>query len=66
MTETTATVHDPVCHMDILIADAMGISEHEGKTFYFCSGGCKVDFEDDPEGVLKTEGEYDHSKGHAM
>ena len=66
MTETDQMAHDPVCHMDIKIADAKGASDHNGMTYYFCSGGCKVDFDADPEGVLQAEGEYDHSKGHSM
>lgn len=65
-TEASATVHDPVCHMDIQISNAKGASEYNGKTYYFCSGGCKVDFDADPEGTLKAEAEYDHSKGHSM
>ena len=56
------TVHDPVCHMDITIESAAGTSEHEGKTFYFCSLGCKRDFDEDPVAVLKAEAEYDHSQ----
>ena len=55
-------VHDPVCHMDIDLEGAAGSSEYDGKTYYFCSGGCKVDFDADPEGVLKAEAEYDHSQ----
>jgi len=65
---TNATVHDPVCHMDIEINSAAGRSEYLGKTYYFCSPGCKVDFDADPEGVLKAESEYDHSQAvdHGM
>ena len=65
-TEPNVKTHDPVCHMDVEIADAKGASDYNGMTYYFCSGGCKVDFDADPEGILKAEGEYDHSKGHAM
>ncbi|HEX5367874.1 MAG TPA: YHS domain-containing protein [Dehalococcoidia bacterium] len=56
------TKHDPVCHMDIDPATAAGISEYEGTTYYFCSRGCKVDFDADPAGVLKAEAAYDHSQ----
>jgi Cu+-exporting ATPase len=56
------TVHDPVCHMDITIESAAGTSEYDGKTYYFCSRGCKVDFDADPAVVLKAEAEYDHSQ----
>jgi YHS domain-containing protein len=60
---TTQTVHDPVCHMDIDPATAGGgSSEYEGVTYYFCGRGCKLDFDEDPAGVLKAEAEYDHSQ----
>lgn len=57
-----STVHDPVCHMDIDPASAAGTSEYQGRTYYFCALGCKKDFDDDPEGVLKAEAEYDHGR----
>lgn len=41
-------VTDPVCHMKIDPKDAAGTSEHEGKTIYFCSVGCKRQFDADP------------------
>jgi YHS domain-containing protein len=59
---TTETVHDPVCHMDIDPSTAAGTSEYEGVTYYFCGRGCKLDFDEDPAGVLKAEAEYDHSQ----
>lgn len=59
---TTQTVHDPVCHMDIDPATAAGTSEHEGVTYYFCGRGCKLEFDEDPAGVLKAEAEHDHSQ----
>ena len=58
---TVATEHDPVCHMDIYPATAAGSSEYEGTTYFFCSRGCKLDFDEDPAGVLRAEAEYDHS-----
>lgn len=27
-------------------------AEHEGKTYYFCSRGCMLDFKDEPERYL--------------
>jgi xanthine dehydrogenase accessory factor len=39
---------DPVCHMDVEVATARWISEHEGQTFYFCAPGCKAAFERAP------------------
>jgi len=59
---TTQTAHDPVCHMDIDPATAAGKSEYEGTVYYFCSRGCKLDFDEDPAAVLKAEAEYDHSQ----
>jgi Cu+-exporting ATPase len=43
-----ATVHDPVCGMDIDPQTAAGKSEYQGKTYYFCSLGCKREFDKDP------------------
>ena len=59
---SSATVHDPVCHMDIDPANAAGTAEHEGVTYYFCSRGCKLDFEDNPQAALQAEAEFDHSQ----
>jgi YHS domain-containing protein len=56
------TVHDPVCHMDITIESAAGTSDYDGMTYYFCSRGCKVDFDADPAGVLEAEAAYDHDQ----
>jgi Cu+-exporting ATPase len=58
----TETVHDPVCHMDIDPNAAAGTSEHEGTTYYFCSRGCKLDFDENPAVALAAEAEYDHSR----
>jgi Cu+-exporting ATPase len=66
MTEANAKVHDPVCHMDIDVSEAAGRSDYEGMTYYFCSPGCKMDFDADPAGVLKAESEYDHSQPSEM
>ena len=63
---TTETVHDPVCHMDIDPKSAAGTSEYEGTTYYFCGRGCKMDFDEDPAGVLASEAAFDHSKGSSM
>jgi Cu+-exporting ATPase len=62
----TQTVHDPVCHMDIVITSAAGRSDYEGHTYYFCSPGCKRDFDADPAAALKAEAEYDHSQPSEM
>ena len=51
----TTTAHDPVCHMDIDPETAAGVSEYNGKTYYFCSLGCKKSFDKDPEKYLNKE-----------
>jgi xanthine dehydrogenase accessory factor len=39
---------DPVCGMTVDLATAMHAAEHAGRTFYFCSAGCRAEFERDP------------------
>ena len=39
---------DPVCDMDVDPRTAAGKSEYQGRTYYFCSLGCKRDFDKDP------------------
>ena len=56
------TAHDPVCHMDIAPETAAATANYQGTTYYFCSRGCKVDFEEDTAAVLTAEAQYDHSQ----
>jgi len=49
---------DPVCGMDVDPKNAAAKSEYHGKTYYFCSLGCKKEFEKNPGKFLeisKTE-----------
>jgi Cu+-exporting ATPase len=46
---------DPVCGMKVLPEKAAASVDHEGRTWYFCSQGCKTKFEANP-------GKYDGSK----
>jgi P-type Cu+ transporter len=39
---------DVVCGMEVDEAKAAGTSIHGGKTYYFCSAGCKKEFDADP------------------
>ncbi len=49
----SATVaKDPVCGMDVDITTAQNKTEYHGQTYYFCSRGCMLDFQDDPEKYL--------------
>ena len=43
--DCTTIVKDPVCGMDIEIANAAGHTEHAGQTYHFCGTGCKEKFE---------------------
>jgi xanthine dehydrogenase accessory factor len=50
--ESALTATDPVCGMTVTIAGARHVSELDGKTWYFCCGGCKARFEADPSPYL--------------
>ncbi|HEV7479976.1 MAG TPA: YHS domain-containing protein, partial [Roseiarcus sp.] len=43
---------DPVCGMSVDPAMAKHRAEHGGKTFFFCSGGCRGKFLADPARFL--------------
>jgi P-type Cu+ transporter len=39
---------DPICGMKVDERTATLKSEHDGRTFYFCSARCKATFDADP------------------
>lgn len=43
------SVQDPVCGMTIEAEDAVGSTDYDGTTYYFCSNGCKAAFDKNPE-----------------
>ena len=45
-------VKDPVCGMEVDTDSAAAQSEYEGKTIYFCSSACKMEFDNNPEKFL--------------
>jgi YHS domain-containing protein len=45
---------DPVCGMDVDPKNAAAKSDVHGKTYYFCSLGCKKEFDQFPEKYLKN------------
>jgi YHS domain-containing protein len=47
---------DPVCLMDVDPATARWTSKYGGRTFYFCSPGCKKSFERNPQEYLEEVG----------
>ncbi|WP_231189968.1 permease [Haladaptatus sp. DYF46] len=50
--EGSPTVQDPVCGMEVNPEEADYSTEHDGKTYYFCSQSCKESF--DPEEANTT------------
>ena len=44
---------DPVCGMQVDPAKSAGQIQHQGKTYYFCSAGCKRKFEESPDRYAK-------------
>ena len=46
-----AYAKDPVCGMEVDMDTDLHF-EYEGETYYFCSRGCRLEFEDDPEKYL--------------
>jgi P-type Cu+ transporter len=44
---------DVVCGMQVDPAKASGTSQHNGKTYYFCSQGCKAKFDANPAQYVK-------------
>ncbi len=54
-------VKDPVCGMEIDPKTAAGKSEYQGQTYYFCSPGCKRDFDKDPAKYIgKSQPSHHH------
>ena len=43
------TLKDPVCGMEVTYESAQARSEYNGQTYYFCSLGCKEEFDQNPE-----------------
>lgn len=46
---------DPVCGMEVDEEKAQAKSEYQGKTYYFCSEHCKMQFEKEPEKYVEKE-----------
>jgi YHS domain-containing protein len=53
---------DPVCNMNIDEKDVIYQSEFRGKTYYFCSDGCKKAFIENPEKFMDKD--HHHKKKH--
>lgn len=54
-------VKDLVCGMEVDPKTAANKSEYKGQMYYFCSPGCKKDFDKEPEKYITTE---EHTQHH--
>lgn len=52
-----AQVKDVVCGMTVDTETAPAKTEYKGKTYYFCSQGCRVAFARDPEKYIRAQSE---------
>jgi len=52
-----ADTRDPVCGMKVDDATAKHKTDHAGKTYFFCSGGCREKFATDPARYLAPKAE---------
>lgn len=55
---------DPVCGMDVDPKTAAGKSDYQGKTYYFCSRGCKRDFDKEPQRYVKSQEHHSEHMHH--
>lgn len=46
---------DPVCGMEVDTDTSVLSTEYEGKTYWFCSRGCLLEFTEDPEKYLAAD-----------
>lgn len=44
---------DPVCGMSVDPKSAAGQAQYQGKTYFFCSAGCKAKFDANPRQYAK-------------
>ncbi len=55
---------DPVCGMQIDEEKPAETSEYQGRTYYFCSPGCKATFDREPDKFIEES--IGHSGNHAQ
>ena len=58
-------VADPVCGMDVDPATSEHHAEHDGTTYYFCSGHCRAKFGADPDTYLDPHPAHEQGHAHA-
>lgn len=54
---------DPVCGMDVDEERATGQSEHGGRRYYFCSEGCKEEFDNRPDRFIRGDTLLERERG---
>ena len=54
------TLKDPVCGMDVTYETAQARTDYNGLTYYFCSLGCKEQFDENPEKYLTEDKPAQH------
>ena len=59
-----AMARDPVCGMEVNPVDAKFTLDRGGQTYFFCSRGCMLDFQDEPERYLDPSYEPQGMEGH--
>jgi YHS domain-containing protein len=67
MKEVYLMEKDPVCGMDVDPKTAEYTSIYQGMTYYFCSPGCKRDFDREPQKYVNAgmqTDEHHHQHGH--
>ena len=65
-TRTAATaVKDPVCGMDVDPSVSEYSSEHDGQTYFFCSGHCQAKFDAAPQTYVSPEAGHGPAHEHA-
>lgn len=57
-------VTDPVCGMQVDPKKPGATSEYKGQTIYFCSAGCKQDFDKNPDKYMRGKQQEEHSSHH--
>lgn len=55
---------DPVCGMQVDEKNAGATATYNGQTYYFCSAGCKADFENNPEKYAKGQSGQQQTSHH--
>lgn len=51
--DSEKTFKDPVCGMEISRLTAIEEMDYQGKSYYFCSGGCREAFKAEPGKYLR-------------